>query len=192
MEMSYSVLVVSSSEKLNQSICDRLPVSQFSPIVVATSVTHAEQLLLERQFDLMIVNSPLPDSSGIRFVLDVCDDSGMGILLLVKAEHFPDINARMMTSGVLTLSKPTSVPVILQSLMLLCGTRERLRRMESKVATIEEKMEEIRLVNRAKWILIENIKMSESEAHRYIEKQAMNRCVRKRVIAEEIIHTYQR
>ena len=51
-------------------------------------------------------------------------------------------------------------------------------------------MEEIRIVNRAKWLLISEIKMDEPNAHRYIEKQAMDRCVSKRVIAEEIIQTY--
>lgn len=51
-------------------------------------------------------------------------------------------------------------------------------------------MEEIRIVNRAKWLLISEIKMDEQNAHRYIEKQAMDRCISKRKIAEEIIKTY--
>jgi len=51
-------------------------------------------------------------------------------------------------------------------------------------------MAEIRLVNKAKWILISELFLSEPEAHRYIEKQAMDRCISKRTIAEEIIKTY--
>lgn len=51
-------------------------------------------------------------------------------------------------------------------------------------------MAEIRLVNKAKWLLISELKMSEPDAHHYIEKQAMNRCISKRFIAEEIIKTY--
>ena len=51
-------------------------------------------------------------------------------------------------------------------------------------------MEEIRLVNRAKWLLISELKMDEPQAHRYIEKQAMDMCVSKRRVAEEIIRTY--
>ncbi len=51
-------------------------------------------------------------------------------------------------------------------------------------------MDEIRLVNRAKWLLISELHMSEPEAHRYIEKQAMDLCVRRRNVAEEIIKTY--
>ena len=108
----------------------------------------------------------------------------------MKAEQYPDINARVSPFGILTLSKPTAPQLFSQSLLLLCGTRERLRRMEQKTASLEEKMEEIRLVNRAKWLLIEQLKMTENEAHRYIEKQAMDRCVTRRVIAENILAMY--
>ena len=105
--------------------------------------------------------------------------------------HYPDVNARVSPYGVLVLSKPTSAQLLSQSLLLLCGTRERLRRMEQKTASMEEKMEEIRIVNRAKWQLIDQLKMTEKEAHRYIEKQAMDRCVTRRVIAEGILATYK-
>ena len=52
------------------------------------------------------------------------------------------------------------------------------------------KMQEIRQVNRAKWLLIENLKMTETDAHHYIEKQAMDRCVSRREIAMGIIKIY--
>ncbi len=51
-------------------------------------------------------------------------------------------------------------------------------------------MEEIRLVNRAKWLLISELKMSEPDAHHYITHQAMDRCCSKRAVAEEIIRLY--
>ena len=73
---------------------------------------------------------------------------------------------------------------------ILLSTREKLRKTEKKTLSIEEKMEEIRIVNRAKWLLISELKMDEQGAHRYIEKQAMDRCVSKRVVAEEVIKTY--
>ena len=72
----------------------------------------------------------------------------------------------------------------------MASARERLRKTEKKTLTIEEKMNEIRLVNRAKWLLITEVKMDEPASHRYIEKQAMDRCISKREVAEEIIKTY--
>ena len=72
----------------------------------------------------------------------------------------------------------------------MASAKERIQKTVKKTYSIEEKMEEIRIVNKAKWLLISEIKMDEPEAHHYIEKQAMDRCISKRTVAEEIIKTY--
>ncbi len=109
---------------------------------------------------------------------------------MIRAEFHADICGKVIEHGVFTLPKPTSKPTIITALSWMSSARERLRKAEKKTLSIEEKMEEIRIVNRAKWLLISEIKMDEQNAHRYIEKQAMDRCISKRKIAEEIIKTY--
>lgn len=193
-EMLYgtlSVLIVSSAERLNATMLSSLPESRYQPITAVPDASAASRMLLERPFDLVIVNTPLPDQFGTRFALDVCEKTAAGVLLLVKAEHYADIDARVSPYGVLTLSKPISAGLFSQSLQLLAATHARLRRMEQKTASMEEKMEEIRMVNRAKWLLIEQLKMTEQQAHRYIEKQAMDRCITRRAVAEQILATYR-
>ena len=54
-----------------------------------TDAAGARRELLEQSYDLVIINAPLPDEFGTRLALDVCDHSGAGVLLLVKAEHYP-------------------------------------------------------------------------------------------------------
>ena len=93
-------------------------------------------------------------------------------------------------AGVFLIPKPLSRPTVTLALGFLSSARERIRATEKKVLSFEEKMNEIRLVNRAKWLLISELKMTEPDAHRYVEKQAMDRCVPKRQVAEEIIKTY--
>lgn len=190
-ERSYSILLVSASDKFNSSLLPLLSGNSYNNVTVSSDISAARRLFAENSYDFVIVNTPLPDDFGTRFALDVCEQSAAGVMLLVKAEHYPDISARVSRFGVFTLSKPTTSQMISQSLMLLSATRERLRRMEQKTASIEEKMEEIRIVNRAKWLLIEQLKMTEGEAHRYIEKQAMDRCISKRSVAESIISIYK-
>lgn len=190
-ERSYSILLVSASGKFNSSLLPLLSGNSYNNVTVSSDISAARRLFAENSYDFVIVNTPLPDDFGTRFALDVCEQSATGVMLLVKAEHYPDISARVSRFGVFTLSKPTTSQMISQSLMLLSATRERLRRMEQKTASIEEKMEEIRIVNRAKWLLIEQLKMTEGEAHRYIEKQAMDRCISKRSVAESIISIYK-
>lgn len=188
----YAVLLVSASEKTTSSLKALLPESLYSPVAEAHDIQSARRALLENTYDIVIINTPFKDDFGTSLALNICDGSGSGVLLLVKAEHYAYVNARVAPYGVLVVSKPTNAQIFSQSLRLLCGTRERLRRMEQKTASIEEKMRDIRIINRAKWLLIENLKMSEETAHRYIEKQAMDRCVTKRTIAESIISTYNK
>ena len=95
-----------------------------------------------------------------------------------------------LSYGVFMLAKPLSRQLMETALDWMESARERLRRLEKKTISVEEKMEEIRVVNRAKWILISELKMDEPQAHRYIEKQAMDRCLSRKEIAEEIIRTY--
>ena len=190
-ERRYSVLLVSSSSKFNESMPALLPESRFYPVTAVSDVSSARRRLLENKYDIVIINAPLPDDFGTRLALYICENSGAGVLLLVKAEHYPDINGRVSQFGVLVLPKPTTSQALSQSLQLLCGTRERLRRMEQKTASIEEKMEEIRIINRAKLLLMEQLKMTEKEAHRFIEKQAMDRCVTRITIAQSILSTYK-
>ena len=188
---SYKVMIVSSSDKFVRPMLDMLPEKMFEPIETASDVAQARRKLLEREFDIVIINSPLRDEFGTKLALDICQKSSAGVLLFVKAEHYSDITSKVMQYGVLTISKPTSPSMIMQSVQMLCSTRERLRIMEKKNASVEEKIEEIRIVNRAKCLLIEQLKMTEPEAHIYIEKQAMDRCVTRRKIAENIISTYK-
>ena len=138
----------------------------------------------------MIINSPLPDDTGTRFAIDIESSKGAVVLLLVRAELHEDTRDRVVEHGVFTLAKPLSRPVFTLALEWMESARERLRKLEKKTLSIEEKMEEIRLVNRAKWLLISRLEMDEPQAHRYIEKQAMDRCVSKKEIAEDIIKTY--
>ena len=189
-EQTYRVLLVSASQKMNDALLPLLGDCRCELAALASDSASARRNLLENTFDVVLINTPLPDEFGTRLALDICAESNSGVMLLVKSEHYADLNARVSPLGVLTVSKPTSVQVITQSLTLLCATRERLRRMEQKTASIEEKMEEIRLVNRAKWVLIEHMKMTEPDAHRYIQKTAMDRGLSRRLVAENIIRMY--
>ena len=191
LERRYSVLAVSASLKFVETLRTLLPKGRYGPVTVLHDAAAARRALAENSYDLVLINTPLPDEFGTRLALDACESSSAGVLLLVKAEHCPDIEAQVSAHGVLTLAKPTSAQLFAQTLRLLCITRERLRGMEKKAVTLQEKMEELRLVNRAKWLLIEELKMTEQEAHSYIEKQAMDRCVTRRAVAEQILSIYQ-
>lgn len=189
-ERVYSVLVVSAAENFNIFLTELLPESEYRPVHTVSSISAAKRAFAERTFDFVIINSPLPDAIGTRFAIDTCNSKGTVVLLIVRAELHAEVYDKVAEQGVFTLQKPTLKSTIVTALSWMSSARERLRKTENKTLSIEEKMEEIRIVNRAKWLLISEIKMDEPEAHRYIEKQSMDRCVPKREVAEEIIKTY--
>ena len=190
-ERTYSVLIVTASDSFTEKIMPLLPVTDYWPVTTAHSNSEARRKILETAFDIVLINAPLPDDFGMRLAIDICTGSGAGVLLMVRSDQFDDVYARVVGYGVLTLSRPTSVQMVAQNLRILCATRERMRRMEEKQTAVEEKIDEIRLVNRAKWLLIECLGMTEPEAHRYIEKQSMDQRISKREVAESVIKTYK-
>lgn len=189
-QRTYSVLVVSNSDGFNNSIQALLPMTDYWPVTVAGSVSAARRRLLEQEYDLVLINAPLPDDLGLRLALDLSDSSDAVALIFVKAELYDEVLLKATDHGVIAVAKPTTRPVINQYLLAMQAMRERLRARKDKIVTLEEKMEQIRLVNRAKLLLIEREGLTEDEAHRAIEKQAMDRRVSKREVAERIIRTY--
>ncbi|NCB28802.1 MAG: ANTAR domain-containing protein, partial [Clostridia bacterium] len=73
------------------------------------------------------------------------------------------------------------------ALRLLLAARRRLFGLQSENRKLQRKIEDIRIIDRAKCLLIELRGMTEPEAHAYIEKQAMARRMTRRDIAQDIL-----
>lgn len=187
---AYTVLVVSSSEKMNEALKSMLTGGDYSTVRFTGNVSAAKRLINENAYDFVIINSPLPDDLGTKLAIDVASSRNSVCLQMVKSDLFEDVYRKNMVHGVFLTPKPTSTAIMLQALKWMAAARERLRNLTEKTVSIEGKMEEIRLVNRAKWILIENESMTEPQAHRYIEKRAMDTSKSKCDIANAIIEKY--
>lgn len=189
-EQKYSVLVVSSSKSFDSVLSSLLSDFDFYPIVKVPGAGAAKRAAAERVFDFVIINAPLPDEFGTELAIDACSSKETVVLLFVKSEIHGETYDKVVKHGVFTLPKPISRQAIFQALEWMASMRERLRKIRMKTLSVEEKMAEIRLVNKAKWLLISQLNMDEPHAHHYIEKQAMDMCVSKRKVAEDIIKTY--
>ena len=151
-ERVYSVLLVSASGNFNAAIGELLPASVFTPVSTVSDVSAAKRAFAGRAYDIVIVNSPLPDDPGVRFAIDAGSGGETVSLLLLRSEAYEEVTARVTPHGVFTLQKPFSRALAETALSWLISARERLRKTEKKTLSLEEKMEEIRLVNRAKWL----------------------------------------
>ncbi len=187
----HRVLTVSATDKFFDFVKETLPNDEFELEEPLHSAGEAKRFLISAQSDILIINAPLPDDFGIELSTELAD-STMGIMLCVKGDIYDQTAYKVEDSGVLTLGKPLSRQSFYAAVKLLAALSSRLSRMEMKNRSLREKMEDIRMVNRAKWLLIENLNMTEKDAHHYIEKQAMDTRFTRREVAENIVRTYDK
>ena len=191
MQYSYRVLLVSLSEKFNSEI-GSLFQERFSAAAVdcASSAGEARRSLLEKTYDFVVVNAPLRDEFGSRLCMDASVSSGTVAVMFAATDVFEEITGKVAPHGVFVVRKPAAMQTVVQSFSLLVSARERLRSVEKKAGKAQSKLDEIKVVNRAKWLLIDNEDMSENDAHKYIEKSAMDSGITKTQAAQMIIEKY--
>ena len=91
----------------------------------------------------------------------------------------------------MSVEKPVGRAMLYQALRLVIATRQRIKGLHKENLKLHSKIDEMRLIDRAKCVLIQYLGMSEASAHRYIEKQAMDMRTTRREIAESILKTYE-
>lgn len=186
----YRILVADSGGRIAELISDLLPPGDYEPVAQASDAGQTRRLLLSTPVDIVIINAPLSDEFGTDLALDLAQGS-TGVVLMVKNELYDQVCSRVEDSGVLTVGKPASRQTCYTCIRLAAALSSRLARMEAQQASLQEKMKDIRLVNRAKWLLIEHLHMREEDAHYYIEKKAMDARLSRREVAQDIIRAYE-
>lgn len=186
-----NALIVTHSEKGAEFFADILGASSVAQIATAKTCAEARRALAEQDFDLVIIDAPLKDENGEDLSRQVAAKGATQVMLVVKNEHLDSVSAVCETDGIFVVAKPMSKTVIAAALKLAKSAQIKLRREQAENARLKQALEDARIVNRAKCILISNIKMSEQEAHRFIEKQAMDMRSTRRAVAEGILRTYE-
>lgn len=186
-----SALIVSSGNEATAFFTETLKSASIGQIIPLKTCGEARRLLLERDFDLVIVNAPLSDETGENFSRHVATQTTAQVILLVQNKYYEQISAVTGEYGVLTVAKPINMATFWAAFNFAKATGNRLRQMHRENNKLKQKIEDIRTVDRAKCILISFFGMNEQTAHRFIEKEAMDKRTTKRIIAEEILEKYE-
>ena len=183
---SLSVLLVAKDSKISQSACALLAPPAFD-VQAVSDFNEARRLCAERVYNIVIAD--YADGEGADFAIDISGSLG-AVLLLAPPQLFEEVSYRVETSGVLTVNWPSDQFYFYNMIKAAIAVQYKAQILSSQTTKLKVKMEEIRLVNRAKMLLMQNLKMTEQEAHRYIEKEAMDRGLKKTAVAEGIVKTY--
>ena len=174
-------LIVSAGASSNEYISARLAELGYPRPLIVPSGAEARRRMLESDFELIVVNAPLPDEFGHELCVAAVEKTDAGVVLLAKAAAAEQLLGSMSDEGVLLLSKPFSNTLFLQAIL----------RLRQENARMQEKIAQVRLVSRAKCCLIEREGMTEADAHRLIEKRAMDTRRDRAEIAQEILDSYE-
>ena len=186
-----SALIVSHSKKILAFFTDMLLSVSCDKVTSTVNCGEARRLLLERDFGLCIINAPLLDESGESLSKHISAKGVSQVILLVNAECYEEVSHAVEDYGVITVSKPINKNLFWSALKLAKAAQSKLKVMKAEDKKLAQKIEDIRVVDRAKCILISYLNMSEPEAHKYIEKQSMDMRITKRAVAEGILKTYE-
>ena len=184
-----SALIVSASEQFETIV--RKSLKGVISVENKKNGATARQCILNRYYEIIVINAPLPDESGEELALDIVEKCNASVLLVVPSDLYEDYMEHVTDDGILVIAKPSPKGRIDKAIRFLISTQKKIRKYELKVESVLEKMEEMRIVSRAKILLVEKKHMSEDEAHKYIGKLAMDSGISRGRAAERLLDEYE-
>ncbi len=186
-----TALIVSYTESLNETIINILKNMSCKKITTVKTCGEARRLSNEQNFDLYIINSPVNNLSGEDLAIDLVQNDLSQVVFLVRNEIYHHTSNLLENYGIITVPKPVNKNMFIISLKLSKATFLRMKSMKKRETKLTQKIDDIRIVTRAKCLLISHLSMNEQQAHKHIEKKAMDLRKSKREVAENILKVYE-
>ena len=160
-------------------------------IVLASGAAQARRKASGDEFSLALINSPLQDESGLELASDLARNSTAAVVLLIKTEMASLIADAASEAGVLIVTKPVNLLLLEQTVKVGISCRNRLLMYKEQTARLQTRYEELKVIDRAKCLLIEHMRITEEEAHRVIEKEAMDSRISRVRVAKKVLDRFE-
>ena len=183
-------LIVSAGNNANEYLARHIGELGYARPTIVASGGEARRRMDTNDFEVVIINTPLPDEFGHELGTDAVEKTDAGVVFLAKASLAEQLLTPLSEEGVLLVTKPFSNTFFLQAIHMAAASNHRLLLLRQENQRMQEKLAQVRLVSRAKCCLIELGRMTEAEAHRYIEKKAMDTRRDRAEVAQEILDSY--
>ena len=159
-------------------------------LVTADGLDEAERKLAQLDPALVVWQCDAPGLPALQQCVRLAESSEAVFLLLVRPGTYEAAWQFVQAAGICVMSWPAPQEVFRQTLRNLLLLKKSLRAMQEKTDQLQSQLQDMKRIQKAKSLLMNQLGMSEADAHRWIEKAAMDRCVKKREIAETIIRMY--
>jgi response regulator NasT len=160
---------------------------EYDVVAEAGDGQQAVQLALETNPDICILDVKMPVMDGIDAVYQLTEGN-ISPAILLTAYSDKELVDRAKQAGVFAyLVKPFKPGDLPPAIEVARSRYEQHAALSDTVATLEDRLEARKLVDRAKGILMEEHQINESEAYRRIQQQSMNLRKSMKEVAEAII-----
>ena len=190
-------LIVSAGNNANEYLARHIGELGYTRPTIVASGGEARRRMDTNDFEVVIINTPLPDEFGHELgtgvvdqhidVTDAVEKTDAGVILLAKTGTAEQIADKLQDFGVLVLAKPFTGAQFRQAVQIAASSYKRLAVLRTENAKLLDKIAQLRLVDRAKCYLIEKKGYTETDAHRLIEKRAMDTRMSRGEVAQEIL-----
>src|SRR5262249_52355813 len=151
---------------------EALPRLGHEVVAVAETGTQLIERCREVRPDLIITDIMMPDMDGIRAVQEVNREAPAPVIL-VSAHHDAELIVRAGTDHVMAyLLKPVREADLSTAIYLAVLRFEHFQKLTREAASLRQAMEDRKLIERAKGILMKRARIDEPEAFRRLQKLA--------------------
>lgn len=175
------IIVAHPSAAERKIIVDILRRAGHQVVAETSDMGHTFRRARTLYCDLAVVDSGLEGGTGIKTATIIEEDQLAAVLFLASSDN--DQYAKRFHYLVKPIYDYTLVPAVESALLFW----KRQNDMMSRIRQLEDKLETRKMVDKAKGILMEKGAMSENDAHRFIQKEAMRRGATLREVAAEIL-----
>lgn len=180
------VVVAEDEAIIRLDIVETLGESGFDVVGQAGDGAEAVRLALELKPDLVLMDIKMPGTDGLQ-AAEVLAEHKVPVVLLT-AFSSPELIDRASAAGVYNyVVKPFNPSNLVPALRIALSLHERMRSAANEIDEMSEKLETRKLVDRAKGLLTEKMKLNEPEAFRWIQKASMDRRLSMKQVALTVI-----
>jgi AmiR/NasT family two-component response regulator len=181
------VLIAEDEAIIRLDLKEMLEEDGYDVVGEAADGEAAIRLAAERGPDLVIMDIKMPGLDGLSAAEKIVEE-GLAAVLILTAFSQRDLVKRAAEAGAMGfLVKPFQKSDLVPAIDVAVARHAELMAVRGESESLAEQLETRKLVDRAKGRLMDDEGMTEAEAFRYIQKQAMDQRRRMRDVAEELL-----
>jgi len=148
---------------------------------------EAVKLARELEPDLVVMDVKMPVMSGIE-AAEIITDERIAPVVMLTAFSQRDLVEQAREAGAMAyVVKPFDASDVVPAIEMAMARFAELRAVEEEAADLAERLESRKLIDQAKGLLQDSFGMTEAEAFRWIQKQAMDMRKSMRDVAEGVL-----